>query len=85
MKKQEVIVPSESKKKASFKEKKEHEDLQKLIARLEGEKKALSDRMSSGSMSNSELIDASAQLEAINEKLDESTLRWMELDEIVSV
>jgi ATP-binding cassette subfamily F protein uup len=83
-KKVETASQGESKKKVSFKEKKEHEDIQKIINGLEAEKKAISDQMENSNMDNERLVEASKRLQSINDELDQRTLRWLELDEIVS-
>ena len=82
-KKVEAPVQSEAKKKISFKEKKEHEDIQKQINTLEAEKKAISEQMEQGDFDAKKLIEASKRLQSINDELDQRTLRWLELEEIV--
>ena len=75
----------ESKKKQpTFKEKKEHEDLQKEIQALEKEKTDLTNKLSAPGMSNDELINLSKRIEAITAEVDEKTLRWLELDEVIN-
>jgi ATP-binding cassette subfamily F protein uup len=82
-KKVEVQSSSEPKKKISFKEKKEHEDIQKQISRLEAEKTAISSQIEQGTLETAKLIEASKQLQSINDELDQRTMRWLELDEII--
>jgi len=80
----EAPTQTELKKKVSFKEKKEHEDIQKQINRLEEEKKTLSAQIEKGNLDRTKLIEASQKLQTITEELDQRTLRWLELDEIVN-
>ncbi len=83
-KKVEAQSSGEPKKKISFKEKKEHEDIQKQISRLEAEKLAISDQIENGLLDTSKLIEASNRLQSINNELDQRTMRWLELEELVS-
>ena len=66
----------------SFKEKKELEQLEMEIAALEEEKKTIETNLCSGTLSIEELTLQSKRLPGINENLDEKTLRWLELSEI---
>ena len=66
----------------SFKEKKELEQLEMEIAALEEEKKTIDTNLCSGTLSIEELSLQSKRLPEINESLDEKTLRWLELSEI---
>ena len=66
----------------SFKEKKELEQLEMEIAALEEEKKTIETNLCSGTLSIEELTLQSKRLPEINENLDEKTLRWLELSEI---
>ncbi len=74
--------PSE-KRKVSFREKKEYEEVQKEIARLESEKKMLTDRLNTVGLTNEEIIEISAKLQKLGEEMDARTLRWMELEELM--
>jgi len=74
--------PSE-KRKVSFQEKKEYEEVQKEIARLESEKKLLTDRLTTAGLTNEEIIEISAKLQKLGEEMDARTLRWMELEELM--
>ena len=72
------------KRRMTFKEKKEFEQLEKEIAQLEDEKKNIEDALCSGSLDVQELTDKSKRLPALNDELDEKTMRWLELSEIES-
>ncbi|MBR3625087.1 MAG: ABC-F family ATP-binding cassette domain-containing protein [Bacteroidaceae bacterium] len=71
-----------AKRKLSFKEAREMEQLEKDIAVLEAEKKQLEEALCSGTLSVEELTEKSKRLPALNEELDEKSMRWLELSEI---
>lgn len=75
---------SSSPKKATFKDKKEYEDVQKDIERLESEKKSETEKLSDPTLDHKQLTDIGMRIEAISRELEEKTSRWMELDEIVN-
>ena len=66
----------------TFKEKQEFEALEKDIAALEAEKKAVEEALCSGTLGVEELTEKSKRLPTLEEELDEKTLRWLELSEI---
>lgn len=72
----------EQKKKLSFKERKEFEALDAEIPQLEAEKTELEMLMSSGTLSNDELLAKSERFTLLMEELDEKTMRWLELSEL---
>ena len=69
------------KRKLSFKEQREFEELGKEIAALEKKKLQLVEKMNSGENSHEELTAWAEELEEINNSLDEKELRWLELSE----
>lgn len=69
--------------KPSFKEKKEYAELQSQIEALELEKSKLNEQMNNDVMDHMQLIELGKKIEAITDKVDALTLRWLELDEIV--
>ena len=71
-----------SKRKMSFKEKREFEQLEKDIAALEAEKKTIEEALSSGTLSVDEITTMSKRLPLLNDELDEKSMRWLELSEI---
>jgi ATP-binding cassette subfamily F protein uup len=80
--KQQPTAPiSSSKKKLSFKEQKELETLEKLIEDLEDNIKAISLKLNQ-SQNNTEIIELSQLIETEKAKVDEYTIRWLELVEI---
>lgn len=72
----------ETKKKLSYKERREMEALEKEIAALEEEKKNIEDALCSGMLSVEEITEKSKRLPVVDEELDEKTMRWLELSEI---
>ena len=74
----------ENKRKMSFKEKREFEQLSKEIKSLEEEQKALEEELCSGTLSVDELTEKSKRLPQIKDELDEKEMRWLELSEIES-
>ena len=70
-------------KKMSFKEKKEYEDLEKDIQKLEAQKASLVEKLNSGKGSYQDLADWSAEIEKITNSVEEKSLRWLDLAEKV--
>ena len=70
------------KRKLSFKEKREYEELTDKIAQLEEEKQQLEEEPCSGNLSVDELTEKSKRLPILKEELDELELRWLELAEL---
>ncbi len=85
--KERVVVETKSDstaRKASFKERKEYEEIQAELDRLEREKGQVTEQMNSGIADHGKLIELGKRIEEITRLLDEKTARWMELDEIVN-
>ena len=51
------------------------------IPQLEAEKAELERAMSSGTLSNEELMAKSSRIAKVMEEIDEKTMRWLELSE----
>ena len=71
-----------TKRKMSFKEKWEYEQLSDKIAQLEEEKQQLEEELCSGNLSVDELTEKSKRLPILKDELDELELRWLELAEL---
>ena len=71
-----------SRPKMTFKEKREFEQLEVDIERLEAEKSQIENALSSGSLSVDEITAMSKRLPLLNDELDEKSMRWLELSEI---
>jgi ATP-binding cassette subfamily F protein uup len=74
--------PLTSKRKFTYKEKREFEQLEKEIAALEAEQRQLEDALCSGTLSVEELTEKSKRLPLLKDELDEKSMRWLELSEI---
>ena len=72
---------SEEKRKLTFKEKFEYEQLGKDIEALEAKKKLLETELGGLSTEFERISSASAELQQVNDDLDEKGLRWLELGE----
>ena len=72
----------EVKRKMSFKEKREFEQLEKDIAALEAEQKQIEDALSSGTLSVEDITQMSKRLPLLKDELDEKSMRWLELSEL---
>ncbi|OQP63020.1 ABC-F family ATP-binding cassette domain-containing protein [Niastella populi] len=70
------------KRKMSYKEKREFEQLQQDIANLEKEKQTVTEQLNSGSLPFDQLQQLSVRISEITNLLDEKELRWLELSEI---
>ncbi|MFT7589856.1 MAG: ATP-binding cassette subfamily F protein uup [Limisphaerales bacterium] len=72
-----------SKRKLSFKEKREYEQLETDIAKMEERKVALETALANPNMDHEELTNASEEIGQIIKSLDEKSDRWLELAEFV--
>ncbi len=72
----------ETRRRMTFKEKMEFQQLEKDIAALEAEQKELEEALCSGTLSVEELTEKSKRLPLLKDELDEKSLRWLELSEI---
>lgn len=72
---------NDTRKRLSFNEKREFEQLEKEIEALETEQKQLEEALCSGQLSVDELTEKSKRLPVIKELLDEKGMRWLELAE----
>lgn len=71
-----------TKRKMSFKEKREYEQLTERISQLEEEKNNIEGLLCSGTLSIEELTEKSKRLPLLKEELDELEFRWLELSEL---
>ena len=72
----------QQKRKLSYKEKRELEQLEKDIEALEVEKKQIEEALCGGTTSVGEITRMSKRLPVLNDELDEKSMRWLELSEI---
>ena len=73
----------ENKRKMSYKEKREYEQLTQEIDKLTAEQKKLEEALCSGTLSVDELTEKSKRLPEIKDELDEKEMRWLELSEML--
>lgn len=73
----------ENKRKMSYKEKREYEQLTQEIEKLTDEQKKLEEALCSGTLSVEELTEKSKRLPEIKDELDEKEMRWLELSEML--
>ncbi len=66
------------------KEKKEYDEIQKEIDKLEQEKRLASEQLNDTTLSHQQLTDVGKRIEEITRKIDGKTTRWLELDEILN-
>lgn len=84
-KKEETPKPAQQpsdKRKLTFKEKKELEEVELLLENLEKEKTALETSISSGTLNSDDIINKSNRLGEVLKLIDEKTDRWLELSSI---
>ena len=72
---------TETKRKLTFKERKEYEGLEEEIMVLEEEKASIEEAMSSGTLDNDTLLKHSMRIQEVIELIDKKTDRWVELSE----
>ncbi len=72
----------DTRRRMSYKEKREFEQLTADIEKLEKEQKQLEDALCSGTLSVEELTEKSKRLPKLKEELDDKSMRWLELSEL---
>ena len=81
-KKETASYRNDTRRRMSFKEKREFEQLEKDMASLEAEQKQIEEQLCSGTLSVEELTEKSRRLPALKEELEEKEMRWLELSEL---
>lgn len=81
-KKEKPTYRNDTKRKLTYKEKKEFEQLENDIAALEAEQAEIEQSLSSGDLSVEEITEKSKRLPVLKDELDEKSMRWLELSEI---
>ena len=79
----EAKITQNTKQKLTYKEQKEFEALELEIPILENEKADIENRLASGELSNDDIMSASIRHGELNELIDEKTMRWLELSELM--
>ena len=72
---------NEEKRRLTYKEKMEFQQLEQDIETLEAEKASIEAALSGGSISVEQITEMSKRLPLLNEELDEKSMRWLELSE----
>lgn len=72
---------AETKRKLTFKERKEYESLEEEIMLLEEEKAAIEQEMSRGALDNDTLLKRSVRFQEVVALIDDKSMRWLELSE----
>ena len=67
----------------TYKEKREFEALVAEIAALEAEKKQIEQQFQDGLSDLQRITELSSRLEDVNKLLDEKSMRWLELSELL--
>jgi len=78
-----VVEKPVEKRKLSFKEKQEYDNLPNEIDKLEQEKERLTQELSDGSKTNQQIMDLGNQLAKVVADLEQKSDRWLELAEFV--
>lgn len=73
---------NDSRRRMSYKEKREFEQLEKDIASLEQQQHEIEEALCSGTLSVEELTEKSRLLPKLKEEIDGKSMRWLELSEI---
>lgn len=73
---------NDTRRRMTFKEKMEFEQLTKAIEALEAEQHQIEDALCSGTLSIDELTEKSKRLPQLKDELDEKSMHWLELSEI---
>jgi len=73
---------NDTRRRMTYKEKMEFEQLTREIEQLEAEQRQIEDALCSGRLSIDELTEKSKRLPQLKDELDEKSLRWLELSEI---
>lgn len=81
-KKEKKSYRNDDRRRMTFKERFEFEQLEKDIALLEEEQRLLEEQLCSGLLSAKELTEKSIRLPHLKDELDEKSMRWLELSEL---
>lgn len=73
---------SDCRRRMSYKERREFEQLEEYIAALETEKKQIEEALSGTELDVAEITRLSKRLPQLNDELDEKSMRWLELSEL---
>lgn len=77
------VVATPKKNKLSYKEQREYEGLESEIAKLENDIKEQNDLLNKSGLGGEDLNKILADLAVLNNQLDEKSMRWLELTELI--
>ncbi len=75
---------NDTRRRLSYKEKMEFEQLEKDITQLEQQQHEIEQQLCSGTLSVDDLVEKSKLLPKLKEEIDEKSMRWLELSEIAN-
>ena len=78
-----LVSVSPEKRKPSYKEKQEYEKLQAEIDALEKKKAEIESRFTKGTPDHQQVAEWSKEIQAITGNIDEKTMRWLELSDLM--
>ena len=73
---------NDSRRRLSFREQREMQQLESQISALESEQASIEERLCGGTLTTEEITALSRRLPRLKEELDEKSMRWLELSEI---
>ena len=73
---------NDTRRRMSYKERREFEQIEKDLETLNAEKEAIEQALSSGNISVEQITEMSKRLPVINDTIDEKEMRWLELSEL---
>lgn len=82
-KKKNISIEKTEKRKVSYKEKYEYGELEKEIEQLETEKEEIEQSLLNPNLEVNKIVENSKRLSEVVSMIDEKSLRWMELDELM--
>ncbi|MEE1189240.1 MAG: ATP-binding cassette domain-containing protein, partial [Bacteroidales bacterium] len=70
-----------AKRKLSYKEQREKEEIEQLLPQLEKEKQQIEEKLNQGGMSHEELTETTSRYRELSEQIEEKEFRWLELSD----
>lgn len=77
----EEVIPEQTKKKLSYKERQEFNGLESELEKLEDEKSKLAEQLNDSTLDGEKIMEISNRFAEVVKQLDEKTDRWLELSE----
>ncbi|MEE0947510.1 MAG: ABC-F family ATP-binding cassette domain-containing protein [Bacteroidales bacterium] len=70
-----------AKRKLTYKEQREKEEIERLLPQLEKEKQQIEEKLNQGGMSHEELTETTSRYRELSEQIEEKEFRWLELSD----